>query len=185
MDWKLKVFERPQYGADLLVKTWARELEKNTFYSYRDFEVYYQNKKIAVATSKWVLFDTEQHKISKITNDIYSLYNPENTCVFEEKDLLKIKELDSYSTVQQYVVKRSDIDINKHMHNLNYLNVAYEVLPEKEYNAEEKMNTRIMYKHQILLGAKVKSYYATKDNKDIVVIKSEDDSVLHAIIELY
>lgn len=70
------------------------------------------------------------------------------------------------------------------MHNLNYLKLAYEALPEEVYYSKEKDNVRIMYKHQILLGDKVKCYYTNIENKDIITIKSKDDSILHAIVEL-
>ena len=90
-------------------------------------------------------------------------------------------ELNSYI---EYDVKRSDIDVNKHMHNLNYLKLAFEALPEEVYYSKEKDNVRIMYKHQILLGDKVKCYYTNIENKDIITIKSKDDSILHAIVEL-
>ena len=75
-------------------------------------------------------------------------------------------------------------DVNKHMHNLNYLKLAYEALPQEVYYSKEKDNVRIMYKHQILLGDKVKCYYTNIENKDIITIKSKDDSILHAIVEL-
>ena len=70
------------------------------------------------------------------------------------------------------------------MHNLNYLKLAYEALPENVYYSKEKNKVRIMYKHQILLGDKVKCYYNNVENKDIITIKSQDNRVLHAIIEL-
>ena len=70
------------------------------------------------------------------------------------------------------------------MHNLNYLKLAYEALPEKEYLSNEKNKVRIMYKHQILLGDKVKCYYSNIDGKYVITIKSQDDSILHAIVEL-
>ena len=41
-----------------------------------------------------------------------------------------------------------------------------------------------MYKHKILLGDKVKCYYNNIENKDIITVKSQDDSILHAMIEL-
>ena len=70
------------------------------------------------------------------------------------------------------------------MHNLNYLQLAYEALPEDVYFGEEKNNVRIMYKHQILLRDRVKCYYINSNGKDIITIKSEDDRVLHSIVEL-
>ena len=136
MDWKLKVFERPKYGDTLKIKTWARPLEKHLFYTYRDFEVFDGENKVAIATSKWVLFDLEINKIGKITDDIIALYNAENKQVFEENEISKIKEPEDKDLQLNYEVKRADIDINKHMHNLNYLKLAYETLPEEVYFGE-------------------------------------------------
>ena len=185
MEWKLKVFKRPIYGEKILIKTWARILEKNLFFSYRDFEIYCNNEKVAIATSKWVLFDFATNKITKLIDDIYLPYNPEDNHVFENKEIKKIKEIDRKENLQEYIVKRGDIDINRHMHNLNYLKLAYEILPEEIYFSDETKNVRIMYKHQIILGDKVKCYYSKLNGKNIITIKNNDDSILHAIIELY
>ena len=184
MDWKLKVIKRPQYAEKLTVKTWARPIDKNLFFTYRDFEVFNGEELVATASSKWVLLDTNSKKITKITDEIISLYKPENINVFEEKEISKLTEPKQKDLRLIYEVKRSDIDMIKHMHNLNYLKLAYEALPDESYFNEEKPNVRIMYKHQVLLGDKVKCYYTKQDNKEIITLKSEDDSVLHAIIEL-
>ena len=42
-----------------------------------------------------------------------------------------------------------------------------------------------MYKNQIKLGAKVKCFYSFENDKHYVTIKSEDEKILHAIIETY
>lgn len=184
MDWKLQVFERPCYGTKVKVKTWARPITKMPFSTYRDFEIFDGEKKIAIATSKWVLFDLETNKIAKITEDIINLYKPQEEKVFEKEEIEKLKEIQELNEYIEYDVKRADIDVNKHMHNLNYLKLAYEALPEDVYLSEEKNKVRIMYKHQILLGDKVKCYYNNIENKDIITIKSQDDRILHAIVEL-
>ena len=184
MDWKLKVLKRPKYGEILDIKTWARPIKQIQFYTYRDYEVYCQNELVAFATSKWVLIDTNTKKISKLTNEIFESYKPESKNVFEEPDILKIKEPEEKELKMVYTVRRWDIDMIQHMHNLNYLNLAYEILPEESYNLEEKRNVRIMYKHQIVLGDKVNCYYTNLEDKEIITLKSEDDKVLHAIIEL-
>ena len=84
-----------------------------------------------------------------------------------------------------YKVNRFDIDVNKHVHNLNYINIAYEVLPENIYNGEELKHVHIMYKHQIKLGKTVKCLYKFQNNKHLIAIKSEDEKTLHAIVELW
>lgn len=184
MDWKLQVFDRPKYGEKLDVRTWTRPKEKNNLYTYRDFEIYNELKKVAIASSKWVLFDVDLKKIVKINDEIILSYQPENINVFEE-ELKKINIKEDSKLKKIYEVQRSDIDINKHMHNLNYLKVAYEVLPEEVFLNAENNNVNIMYKHQILLGSRINCYYTYQDNKHIVTLKSEDDKILHAIIELF
>ena len=93
MDWKLQILKRPNYGSILKVKTWARPIEKKPFYTYRDFEVFENGDLVAFATSKWILFDLQTNRISKITDDIINLYKPESTRVFEEIEIEKIIEL--------------------------------------------------------------------------------------------
>ena len=184
MDWRLKVFERPKYGDKLLLKTWGRPIEKHIFYTYRDFEVFCNNKLIAIATSKWVLFDLNTNKITKILPEVIDLYKLEDEKVFEEKDIPKVKESENEEFKLLYEVRRKDIDVNKHMHNLNYLSLAYEVLPNEIYENTELNNVRVMYKHQILFGEKVKCFYSKEKEKHIISIKSENEEVLHAIIVL-
>ena len=184
MDWKLQVFERPRYGDKLLVKTWGRPIEKHIFYTYRDFEVFLNGKLIAIATSRWVLFDLNTNKITKITPEILDLYKPEEQNVFQEKEISKVKEPEMKEFKLLYEVKRKDIDVNKHMHNLNYLSLAYEVLPDEIYENMELNNVRVMYKHQILLGDKVKCFYSKEEEKHIISIKSENEEILHALIVL-
>ena len=188
MDWKLKVFKRPGYGERLLIKTWTRTVGKGKsgYFSYRDFEIIdNEGNQVAIATSKWILYDIEKHKISRISSEIVELYKTEQNHIFEDEEFDKLKEPQKYEMVTDYVVRRSDIDVNKHVHNLNYLNIAYEALPEEVYKNAECMNVLIEYKHQIKFGEKVKCYYSNENGKHVVAIKSEDDSVLHAIIELF
>ena len=184
--WKLKVISRPTFGTNLKVRTWGRDFSKiNTF---RDFEVYDDNNNlIAIATSKWILFDTEKNKITKITPELIEKYTPENKSVFDENEInFSINdENEQISNTFNYTVSRSDIDINNHMHNLNYLDLAYEALPEDIYKHIDLKNIEIIYKKECYLNDKLKCNYYFQDNIHYVYIKNEDNSILHAVITLY
>lgn len=183
LDWKLKVLNRPKYGQTLEVHTWARE--GNKFFTYRDFEIYDEKKNLcAIATSKWTLINIEERKMSKITEEVIKCYNVEEKEVFPGEKLDRLQIPEDFISKIRYKVIRKDIDINKHMHNLNYLDLAYEALPEEVYNSKPFDNVRIMYKKEIKLGDNVICKYTRKDNKHIVVIQSEDEKYLHSIIEL-
>ena len=48
-----------------------------------------------------------------------------------------------YLFKKDYYIQRRDIDINEHMHNLNYLDMAYEILPEDIYKNRLCFNTML------------------------------------------
>lgn len=185
LEWKLQVIRRPLYAEKLTVKTWSKGYVK--CYAYRDFEIFdEQGNIVAKAASKWVLLNIEQGKIVKIQDDLMQKYNPELTKnAFDDgDDFPKKHELEQYDLETEYTVRRADIDVNNHMHNLNYLDLANEALPEEIYRGEQFDNVRITYKKEIKLGEKVKCKYGFKEDKHIVTIKSDDNKTLHALIEL-
>lgn len=183
LDWKLKVINRPTYGQVLTVNTWGKGMNK--FFTYRDYEIYDSNNNLcAIATSKWVLIDTERGKMSRLTENIIKAYNPEEKNVFKEENLEKVKIPEKFTHKIKYKVIRKDIDINNHMHNLYYLDLAYEALPDEIYNKRPFDYVRITYKKEIKLGEKVNCKYVEQDGKYIIAIKSEDETVIHAIVEL-
>ena len=126
--WKLKVINRPRYGEKLRVTTWARDTGR--MFTHRDFEVKNADGNIvAIASSKWALINIDKG-LTRIEKEIIDLYAHESKHVFDEEELKRLKEIPEYLTVKEMTVSRRDIDINKHMHNLNYLEFAYEVIPE-------------------------------------------------------
>lgn len=184
LEWKLQIIRRPIYNEKIKVKTWSKESIR--CYAYRDFEVCdIKGNVIAKAISKWTLIDIEKGKIVRVDDKILSKYNPElNKTIFENEDFEKIREPEKYELETEYKVKRADIDVNNHMHNLNYIELAVEALPEQVYKENQFDNVRITYKKEIKLGETIRCKYAFEDGKHIVSIKSQDDKILHSIIEL-
>jgi medium-chain acyl-[acyl-carrier-protein] hydrolase len=185
MDWKLKVIKRPKYGQVLNVNTWARTIggQLKKTYTYRDFEMYDEQGQLCViGTSKWVLVNIDTGKITKIEDDIMLKYNLEDKNVFNEDELDKIKVPETYSNEISYKVNRKDIDINGHMHNLYYLDLAYEALPAEVYENRPFDNVRIQYKNEIKYGEIVKCRYTFEENQHIISISDENIEKIHAVI---
>ena len=182
--WKVKVLKRVKYADVVKVRTWARPSKK--FTTLRDFEMLDKNGNvICIATTKWTLVDIKKETITVITDEIINKYFPEDRSMFSENDIAKLIEPKEYSSEYIYKTQRRDIDINKHMHNLNYLYLAYEALPEDVYNSPECDNVEIMYKTSIRLGDTVKCMYSKIDDSHYVTIRSLDGKQLHAIVKLY
>lgn len=183
LDWKFKVIERPVYGQTIKVRTWSRKMEKCC--AYRDFEIYDENEnKLAIATTKWVLLNAKNRKIQRIPEELKNKYFSEPERQVFEEEIEKLHEVKCEQSNLKIKIRRTDIDINNHVNNLNYLDLAYEILPDNIYN-ENLKNVRITYKHQTEPGETVDISYSMEQEKNIITIKTFDKSELHAIVELW
>ena len=185
LDWKVQVISYPNSNEALTVKTWPRVFDK--LYSYRDFEVFDSNNTlIAIASSKWFAIDTENKKIKKLTKEITEAYGePVTKSVFENAFDERIKAPESSKLNFNYKVQRRDIDTNGHVNNLNYIDFALETLDEDIYNNNIFHNLEVIYKKEIKTYEKINCYYSFENDKNIITIKNEDNSIIHAIIKLY
>lgn len=184
LNWRVTILRRLKYGETVTIKTWARDSSK--VITLRDFEVLDKdNKQVCIATTRWTLTNIDTQSITKITDDIINKYEPELITTFPNFEFTKLKQPDNYSNEYIYTTQRRDIDVNKHMHNLNYLDLAYEALPEDIYLNNQFNNIEIMYKSAIRLGDTSKCLYSYNDSKYIVTIKSLDDKTLHCIVNLW
>lgn len=71
------------------------------------------------------------------------------------------------------------------MHNVYYMNLAYEAFPEDVYQNMPYDNFRITYKKEIALGDTVVVKYTNIDGKHYVVIENKEKNIVNAIIECY
>ena len=184
LNWKVKVINRPKYADTITVKTWSRGIDK--FYAYRDFEVCNENGEVlCIATSKWIFVDINKGKIIKISKEIEEGYGTESKNVFEEENNFEIKEKSEFISCTEFKITRNLIDFNYHVHNIYYLDLAIEALPKEIYNNLEFNNFKILCKREIKLGDNVKVFYSKDDSLHIVTVKSKDEKITHAIINLY
>ena len=155
MAWRLQVIHRPQYGQELTVETWSRPMERA--HAFRDFRLKYRSGEIlAIASSKWSLINTETRRLVRLTDEFNKIYSVEDTSVFENWRPKRVVPPEIYLNSVDYRVMRRDTDIIGHMHNLNYLSLAYEVLPDDVYFSGELPNVEISYRNEIRLGDNIK-----------------------------
>lgn len=187
LHWKVQILKRVPFHTPITIKTWAKAANKCL--TYRDFEMYDENNElIGVASTKWSLVDTQTGRITKITPEIINCYSPEDSRnVFEEVDISKLREpecIENKKPDYVFTVSRRDIDMNRHMHNLYYLDYAVEALPKEVYENLDCNQFEIMYKNGAKLGETVNCFYIKEENHHMIVMKNAEDSRLHAIIQL-
>lgn len=183
LQWKMQVLKRPFYNEKVEIITWSRNIDK--LFAYRDYEIRYENGELlAIGTSKWLLMDTERKRPVRITEDVMKLYENENKSVFEKnEDKIQYDE-NRLKTVkcQPYTLLRRDFDMHGHMHNINYLDMVYEILPQDVYDTVDFNTVHIEYKKQILPNTMAYCKYYKEGCTHYVV--AESDEGIHSIIVL-
>ena len=158
MAWRLQVIRRPVYGETLTVETWSRAMEKA--HAFRDYLLKAEDGTVlAKASSKWSLINTETHRIVRVTDELSRRYGTQPLSVFESWNIKRPVLPEAFENETEYLVRRRDTDIIGHMHNLNYLDLAYEALPDDIYSAGELDNLEIIYRSEVKLGDRVKIGY--------------------------
>ena len=176
LDWKLNIFSRPSWNSRFHIKTWPSKMDSIS--CYRDFEVTDEaGKKLAVASSRWVLVNIDTGHISKIGPEVITAFGPSLNSVCNDK-IEKMIEPICYEKSFEYTILKRDIDTNHHLNNLNYILLASELLP----NDAIYSNIDVMYKKQCLLGDTIVFKLHVENGEYIVSVKSSDDKVLHAIV---
>lgn len=184
LNWKLKVFSRPVWNTKLKINTWSSS--QSLLFFTRDFEVFDEaDNLIAIATSKWVLFDFKKGSLAKISDDFKAMYKEVDKHVFDTSTIGKLKEPENSQMVCEYTVQKRDIDTNHHVNNLIYLDLAYEVLPNDIFFNTDFKNVEIMYKHEAKLGDTLHLFYAENKDLTFITIKNISNDKLHCIIKLY
>ena len=177
LSWKLEINNRPKYKDKIKVNTWVKETSK--MYFYRDFEITINDEVAIIATSKWMLLDIKTFK-PVMNLELIKKQNPIDKDVFETRDIKRLKELDNYSNKLDYYIRKSDIDLNNHVHNLNYLDMALEVIDDKYYT-----NIEIEYLKEIKYNDKISIMSEKINDKYYIKIYNETIGVTSALIEIY
>ena len=109
------------------------------------------------------------------------MYSPENFSVFENKSE-RLREPEEYDFELQLVQRRSDVDFNGHVHNINYLIYALEALPKSVYESRDFSCVRILYKNPLKSGETINVKVRENDGVYSVGIYGEDK--ISSIVEI-
>ena len=174
VEWNLEVFQRPKYRQKLHVVTWPREV--NSRYVWREFEVFCGREKVAAASSKWMIINLATKSIVHFNDERIKKYEIEARAATALRTK-RLKLSENLGRRRYMPLRRADMDINGHVHNLSYLDFIREELDE------EPNRFRIIYHREIKLGDKLHLASATDgDLRQIALLNA--DGTPFSIVEI-
>jgi len=181
LNWKLVIYDRPFACDTIEVVTWGQAYKG--LQAGRDYEVLGPSGEVvARATSNWVAVNPATGRPIKLTPEQIAGYEMENGKL-NFPDFRFTRNAPELPLVNQisFKVLKSMIDMNGHVHNSSYLDIAEEVLPDG-VDSVLFDDIEICYRKEIKPNETVIVEYCSDKVTHCVIIKNGDDGTVHSMI---
>lgn len=156
--------------------TWP--IASNRLYAERRFEaVDERGETLFGSSSLWMIVERDTRKIAsrEVVAKYYNFdFDTAECCCDNNFDRVRRDEVYAFNYERQ--IRRTDLDINKHVNNTNYINYALDVLGETESVKE----VEIVYHKELKLGDVVK-VYSKRDTNVVYVVGERDDQTCFTV----
>lgn len=183
LDSKVNMTKIPKWNDTITVRTWCNEL--NRIYCYRNFElINSKGEIIGTGMNKLVLMDLSKRRIMRIDEKIKSDIQVEDKFLYEN-DIkeIEIPEIEGKEEIQ--VIRNKDIDINGHVNNVAFVEIALNALSRQQYKELDKMNLEVHYKKECKNQETLKTVLYEENNQYTIVLKSSETDTIYAIVKVY
>lgn len=171
--YNIKVNRYPKYSEKLIVRTTAEEFKK--FYALRTYEIYDENnEKIVEGEALFLLIDIIKRRAVRITDDQYEAYGLDKDKT-SKKLIGKLKRLEkpqSDDYVSYFTVRNSDIDYNKHVNNVKYVQWFMDSIPYDIIENYKLKEIDILFEKECYYGDEIKCVCDINKNDDEIIILS-------------
>ena len=163
----IKVARFPIYGQSIEVSTWPSG--KKGIFALRDFEVTdEEGRHLLAATTSWVLTDVDNKQPVRLSDYVPDDYT-RNTRAIED-EFPPLPGLEKADSELALPVLMKDLDFNRHVNNVVYIQWALEAAPpeilgslrpldiEVSYRAEAFYGDRIISKIQVIQGSSPRAF---------------------------
>ncbi len=169
VEWRIKIHSLPSSTDMLKITTWVRGKAPAAMV-YRDFIVTNANGGLLFeAEATFVLFDTARGRMTRISEELFTTYGPEDQMIFENT-LARLHAPETVLFTHQLPLRHSDIDFNGHIHNTKYIDFALETLPSHLCASTHFSEIRIVYSKAVKESDEVVINYSLMNNAHVITV---------------
>ena len=175
--WQIEVNRYPRICEKLKIDTWATDFKG--IYGNRNFRLRTEDDEVlAKANSIWVYMDIVKGRPTRPEPELVSAYEvcPSLDMESVSRKIALPQELEER---EAFSVLRHQIDVNHHVNNCQYIQMALEVLPE----CGHAKKIRVEYKKSAVLGDRISPRVAIEPERKVVELCGTDGSVF-AVVEM-
>ena len=182
-DWYVEIYTRVPMGLRVKVETFCRR-DSRSVGLFREFRMRDDmGNLIALSTSKWAKVCVADKRVVRTDEETFLRYGALSHSVFGKIPTPVRPSVHREGTEKTLAVRRGDFDMHEHVHNLVYLDYAFEAIPKAVYNAHAVRAFHISYIKPICMGEAVKVRCAETTEGYTVFIEAEN--TLRARVDLW
>ena len=182
-DWYVEIYTRVPMGLRVKVETFCRR-DSRSVGLFREFRMRDDmGNLIALSTSKWAKVCVADKRVVRTDEETFLRYGALSHSVFGKIPTPVRPSVHREGAEKTLSVRRGDFDMHEHVHNLVYLDYAFEAIPKAVYNAHAVRAFHISYIKPICMGEAVKVRCAETTEGYTVFIEAEN--TLRARVDLW
>ncbi len=179
---QLEIDRFPAWREDIAVETWPSAFDG--LYAQRDFSVTdADDAEIARATSQWIVMDVAQRRPIRLPAAVRAIERPDRPNALTP-DRAPLEKLEVPEHERLFSVRRSDLDLNRHVNNVLYVEWALEAVPDAVSEGHRPCRLDVQFRAESVYGDTIRSACAPAENDNGSVLlqhevtREEDDQLL-------
>lgn len=118
----------PKWRDEVRITTWPCGVER--LFAYRDFEIHdADGQRLGAATSAWLLLDIRKRRPARMLDVVRNFAVTDRARAFGDGFGARLAPSPRAEIERTFRVRLSDLDINHHVNNVNYIEWAVETVP--------------------------------------------------------
>lgn len=147
VDYSIKIDKYPNYREIVTVKTHVEIMEK--FYAIRKYYGYNsKGEQLFEAEALGITFDIKNRKMLKVPDEYFDLYGVERK-KYPKPNRVKIADINEITTEQEFKIRHTDKDSNRHVNNTKYMEWAMNAFPNGVLDHYEVKSVDVKFEKEI------------------------------------
>lgn len=152
---QMEIDECPAWEEEITIETWPSGLDR--LFATREFVIRDdRGDLVCEGTSAWLVIDTERRRPLRPPDVLYEIDPPDRPAPLDgaHDDLSPPERVDRDRT---FTVRYHDLDLNRHVNNVRYLEWALETLPADVLNEAHCTGLSLQFEAETTLGDPVRA----------------------------
>lgn len=126
----IRIDEYPDWRDEIIVETWPSS--GDSFRALRNYRLIDKDgKQLGCCLSYWLMIDLVNRKPMRLPQSVLDTKFQDRDHTMEVKSN-RFKPLKQEQSIDEFKVRRSDLDMNNHVNNVNYITWMLECIPENK-----------------------------------------------------